>query len=435
MFETIQYLFLLESFLILSFIFVSIRFQNISIFEYSFLLVVHAYSVLCAISNLIRFDLNHHYSLKVISEDDYMSASIWWALSIFLFSVAYLAAKVRVSGRTTARSGGQLLQDEPFDQNEPIKPKLVAYLIVLFAALLIKIFNPFSNIEFGVQSATSVNDLHVGGLLIDGLITYIYTALALAILPISFIFGVPAFLIGTYFLLITGSKGMAAGYVIFAYLSFSKRANYVLVKTKKLPTVVGGLIALIASSVLLTMASRLRFSVDDISAIDALTASVGRFTQQDVTAVIYTFNTWREGFQVDYVLGNIMAFVPGFVNFVKPINPAYEINAVYGGSFTAASPSLFGALLIAFGSLMYWPALTLMAAAASWLDKKLINLQPYSISRDYGWLVLHLYLAIMEANFVIAVCLVTFVGFWHAIMSPSTKQRLPVLDARWPVQS
>jgi hypothetical protein len=412
-----------------------LRFRKISIYQYSFFLVIHAYNVLSSISNLIRFSLNHHYSLSVISEQDYIAASIWWAGSIFLFSVAYLGAKVRISDRAIPLSRDQRRNDGAVGQNEPIKPRLFTYLVVLVVVLLIKIFNPFASVEFGTQTAQSLGDLQVGGSLIDGLLTYVYTALALAILPLSPLFGLPAFLVGIYFLLSTGSKGMAAGYVIFAYLLFSKRRNNLLVKTKKRPAVIGGLIALVASATLLTLASRIRFGVADISVTDALTAAVGRFTQQDVAAVIYTLDDWRERFQVDYVMGNIMAFIPGFLNFAKPINPAYEINAVYGGSFTAASPSIFGALLIAFGSIMYWPVLTLIASAASWLDTKLIKLQPYSISRDYSWLVLHLYLAITEANFVIAVCLITFIGVWHAAMSPSAKKQSPRLVTRWPQQA
>lgn len=283
--------------------------------------------------------------------------------------------------------------------------------------LIAKLANPYSGVDFGTQTASTETELQVGGLLIDGILTYCYTAFALAFLTLSFSAGIPFFLIGVFFLIATGSKGMAAGYVVFAFFALRKRNSLPSQAVSKGRLVFYGAIATGLSLTALTLATRLRFGTDDVSVLSALMSSVGRFTQQDVAAVVFSLDLWLSGFRWEYISGTLYAFIPGFIFPDKPINPAYEINNVYGGGFTAASASIFGSLLIIFGYYLYWLALFGFAFLSAKIDKRITSIHRIPRTKEYSWIILQIYFNILEGNFVIVSYLMVIIFAWDTLLT------------------
>lgn len=421
MFQLIQISIIAHSLLIFIIMYFFARKRQFPIYNFGFCLVVLAYSALSGMSNIIRDSIGHYTSLRAISEEEYSSAAQWWILSITLYCGIYFLTRSE-----NFRSAGGDLQHSyirkyhGFDDFRNTSAVYVIFTLSIFI-LSLKFFNPYSKLDFGTITASSYNDLQVGGLLVDGILTYIYTALALAILPLSLWFGIPSVLLATYFLFATGSKGMAAGYIIFVYFAFQSRNNSNKIKITYLRKYLLMAGAILFASMLVVYSSRTRFGEDDISLISALSSSVGRFTQQDVSAVVYTFDEWRSAFQIEYVKGNLLAFLPGFLFPLKPINPAYEINNIYGGNFTAASPSIFGALFIIFNTYGYWIALPIFSYLSGKFDNRIHNNGYRMNNVGYAWLILQFYVAILEANFVIAAYLTVIAWHWSFLASKMSK--------------
>lgn len=417
MFDVMQYILFIQSIVFFIFLYWHAQKARVSVFYFGILLTVLLYNLLSSLSNLIRSSLGHHTALDVIGSQEYVVASIWWFCSITLFSVFYCIARApnlrnAIATNAAATNNGTAVQE----QRIKFVQKRI-YFTILMLLLIAKLANPYSGVDFGTQTASTETELQVGGLLIDGILTYTYTAFALAFLTLSFFAGIPFFLIGVFFLIATGSKGMAAGYVVFAFFALRKRNSLPSQAVSKGRLVFYGAIATGLSLTALTLATRLRFGTDDVSVLSALMSSVGRFTQQDVAAVVFSLDLWLSGFRWEYISGTLYAFIPGFIFPDKPINPAYEINNVYGGGFTAASASIFGSLLIIFGYYLYWLALFGFAFLSAKIDKRITSSHRIPRTKEYSWIILQIYFNILEGNFVIVSYLMVIIFAWDTLLT------------------
>jgi hypothetical protein len=151
-----------------------------------------------------------------------------------------------------------------------------------------------------------------------------------------------------------------------------------------------------------------------VSLLDGLGAALGRFTMQDVGAVIYANEAWREGFQRTYLSDNLLAFIPGMFFPGKPLNPSYEINALYYNGISvisSAAPSLFGALLIATGNWLYWPALAIVV----WLLGKSEQyfVRTAAPADDFSWLIVFSFALLLEGVYVAPVLFFAVAYSWR----------------------
>jgi len=261
----------------------------------------------------------------------------------------------------------------------------------------------------------------IGGLLVSAFIVNTLATVAVCLLRYKFPIGLLAISLVTWLYTHSGSKGMSAMYLLYlATVVWRHRYQIRLGVLSWL--LILGLLVFITIALPLGVKSRYGGSY---SFIEAAAIAVGRYTQQDVSAVLWSFSEWREAFAKSYVVDNLLSFFPGFLFAGKPMNPAYAINALYfggGGPISAASPSLFGAILIVTQEWLYWPVLLLTLIIIYKLDTFFCRHPQVRVLRfDYEWLYFYTLMVLFEATFVIAFGQLLIVFVWRQFLSRQSK--------------
>ena len=363
--------------------------------EAPFLPVVSGYIAASAMSNLIRYRTDDITALRGITEKEYSEATSWWLCSAALFLFVYLLI-VSLLGARPSRGADRVMN--------LLKGMRSRYIFVVIVLLVSYFLNPFRLRDYGVLTATTSADLQVGGLLISGFLTQLIAAVSLPIALARLWSGLPFLAISVAILLATGSKAIAAVYVVVcgfkAHTTERSSTRFSGLKRKIRSWFVLAILGACAGLLVVVSVSK-RFNSSDVSLKSAMSASVVRFTQQDVASMIYARSEWRSELSRRYVRDTLYSFVPGFIWPGKPHNPAYEINALWGQNFTAASPSLFGALFLACNGAWYWSLLMFSGLSLGLIDGVTLRAQGIELSSHLHWLSIFNTAMLFEANFVI----------------------------------
>jgi hypothetical protein len=390
-----------------------LRKRGTPISQVPFLIVLIGYVLASAISNALR-ELTYDWTaLRKIGALDYLVATVWWCASVCLTVVFYFAGSHSKFGRVK----------KPWAEHAaaPMVMKTLSlartpYIIVGFLVLGSIYLNPFRNTDFGVLTARSESDLVVGGLLTASLLAALFSGISIPLFLSNIWLGLGAVGISIVLFVGTGSKGMAPIFLLMTV--------WTLIRYRSLPTLRQSrylfrlLLPLFALSIPLVLlySVRNRFQTDSIDLTQAISAALGRFTQQDVAAVIQQSGTWREAFREEYLRGVILSFVPGFLWPGKPINPAYAINSLYSYGFTAASPSLFGSLLIGTSDWAYWLVLPVISYGIGIFDNYFAGTRSAEIRVHYEWYLIYSWCALFEGNWVIWVVQILTLLLWRWVL-------------------
>ena len=377
------------------------------------LMVCLGYAVACAGSNLMRALSLDRTAQWVIPEQEYLKGTVVWWLSLFSVTAGYLAIRPR-SGKApdSFRSAALAHRNRP----EQFYAALFVVGLTAFA------FNPYRKVDFGHLNPSSPEAILIGGLLVGGIFTMMLTAGALGLFIVQPVWGVLPVALTVGILTYSGSKAIGAVLVVYvAYLIWKMRTRRFAWKLANLllPLVI------YASGLALRQASTFRYGSSDIGFSRAVTTAVHRFTQQDVVAVLWGNPEWVSDFAGRYSYAQVASFVPGFLWSGKPRNPAYEINALYAwhGSVSAASPSMFGSLLIMCGRWCFLPAIALLGAILARLDRRISTFPHY---REVEWTYLYSVAMMFETVFVLALFgfALTWCCLW-ATQPANLRRRLP----------
>lgn len=354
-----------------------------------FLLLCLGYSVACAASNLMRAHSLDRTAQWVIAEEDYLRGTVVWWLSLISLTVGYLAIRMRHPKKVeTPRPAARASRNRPEQ----------FYAVLFVVGLTAFAFNPYRNVDFGHLNPSSPEAILIGGLLVSGVFTMMLTAGSLGLFIVQPVWGVLPVAATVGILTYSGSKGIGALLVIYiAYLIWKMRARRFAWRLANLllPLVI------YASGLALRQATMFRYGSSGLGLSGAVSMSLSRFTQQDVVAVLWANGDWMSDFSPRYSFAQVASFVPGFLWSDKPRNPAYEINALYArhGSVSAASPSVFGSLLIVFGPWWFLPAIALLGAILARLDRRISAFAHY---REIEWTYLYSIAMMFETVYVLA---------------------------------
>ena len=388
--------------------------KKISVRQFPFLNVLVLYFVLSALSNLLRSKLNHHNAENIIGLESYGYSLIWWLLSAFLFAIIYIRTVSKNLKFNKSVNNSLILSFSHENSLLFILKKL--YILISIILVILIFLNPFSGSDYGVLSAKDESDLKVGGLLIGGLLLILLTSIVIPLLLVSPLFSISGIIFCVVMMINSGSKGMAGAYIVYIIFYLIKYKHYSPVfKNNNLRKIFIG-VSLISIPFIITLANQLRFGDSSIGLLESLMSVVGRFTQQDVASVIFSKDEWRENFRFEYNLGMISSFIPGFIYPGKPLNPAYAINEIYGMGFTAASPSLFGSLLISTYFTFYWPLLVFLAFIIGKIEGIFTSSKKINCLPHFEWYLLYSWISLFEGNFVIWIFQLSVLFVWRKIL-------------------
>jgi len=387
------------------YVFLTVRRRQIGIIQAPYVWVVIGYGIVSPLSNLIRWSTNDFVSLNTIAASDYDQASLVWCASLIL-TVGVYVWRLESEKRVSTISNERLA----------IPNRANSYTIGLIALTVLYLLNPVRGNDFGTLEPRSMNDLSVGGLLVGAILFNVIATFAAILLRYSTWSGLLATSAVAWAYSQSGSKGIVAVYLLYMVVNILRQPRQGLWRHLAKPLA----LVVLLSIVIALPAAVERRSGETVSLAAALQAAGGRFTQQDVFSVLWAFPDWRQSFARTYVEGNLLGFVPGVLFPDKPFNPAYQItNLFFGGAgpISAASPSLFGALLIVFQDWLYWPILLLATSLICKMDWLLCRSQRGEKSRfDYEWLYISSLVALFETSFVVASyqLIITF-AWWYLL--------------------
>jgi hypothetical protein len=355
-----------------------------------FLMVVLGYSVLCAVSNLMRESALDRTALWVIPKDEYLRGTLMWWLSLFSATAAYLAVHARF--RNVSRTRRPSVRSSRC-------PAEYFYAALFLVGLTAFAFNPYRNVVYGHLNPSSPDVILIGGLLVGGIFTMMLTAGALGLFLLQPVWGAIPAAAAVGILTYSGSKGISALFVIYvAYVIWRMRHGRLVWKIASflLPLVIYG------SGLALREAVVFRYGGSEVPASAAVSMAISRFSQEEVFAVLWANPEWVSDFRPLYSLAQVTAFVPGFLWSGKPHNPAYEIDALYArnGPVSAASPSVFGSLLIMCGRWGLLPSVVLLGVILSFLDRRTAAFGNY---HEIEWTYVYSIAMIFETVYVLAV--------------------------------
>jgi hypothetical protein len=262
----------------------------------------------------------------------------------------------------------------------------------------------------------SLGEIAIGGLLVNAFIVNTLATVAVCLLRYKFLVGLLAISLVTWLYTTFGSKGMSAIYLLYLTTVFWRHRYQMRLGVLSWLFIFGSLVFF---AIALPLGVKSRYG-GSYSFIEAAAVAVGRYTQQDVSAVLWSFSEWRKAFAKSYFVDNLLSFIPGFLFAGKPINPAYAINALYfGGSgpISAASPSLFGAIIIVTQEWLYWPVLLIVLIIIYKLDEFFCRHPKVRVLRfDYEWLYFYTLTLLFEATFTLALGQLFIVFLWRRLL-------------------
>jgi len=388
-----------------------------------FVWVITGYGAFSAISNLIRWELFDHTALWVITEDLYLYATLWWCASLIVSVLAYLWMLNQLEKRVSTSVQCQAVVNgvHRASARVPLSHRVRFYIVAGIFLALLYLLNPFGKKDLGILAPKSIDSMAQGGLLIGSFIFNTLAAVAVCLLRYSPMVGLLAVSGVVWQYTGSGSKGLSVMYLLYLATFVWHQRRQKRWRIISLIVTVGLLASII---VVLPIAISARYG-GRYFFTEALPILLGRFTQQDAAAVLWASPTWRASFAPLYIKHTLLSFIPGFLFRGKPINPAYEINALYFGGvgiISAASPSLFGAILIVVKEWLYWPTLILIIFIICKLDAFFCRHPLVEDTRfDYGWLYFYTLVVLFEATFVMAFVQLAIVFVWRQFLSKQIK--------------
>ncbi len=379
-----------------------------------YLLICFGYYLACIASNVLRYLLDDRTALWVIDVQDYLHGTVAWFGCLVISTAGYLLLRKRPSLRiglvrtTTNRLTGSRLE--------------IFYAMLFLAGVIGYVENPFRGMDYGQLAPKSYESILTGGLMVAGVCTAIAASGAVPLFIMRPAVGLPC--IATMIVLLTysGSKAMGAVFSVYILsLIFTLRKQIRFRRWSWIGMTASAFIAFAS----LIASNAFRFQTSEVSTANAFAASLGRFTHQEVMAVLWANPDWRSISRADYIYAEVASFVPGFLWEGKPRNPALEINRLYvhNGSPAAASPFVFGSLMIATNSVGMFFATLLFAGAMAVLDSRLCGLSRYL---HLEWTYLYCLVMVFETVYLVGVILMAVLLVCAWVISLSEVPVIPI---------
>ena len=333
-----------------------------------FLVICFGYYAASVASNLMRYLSNDRTVLSVMGGEDYLAGTLAWYGCLVVATAAYLVVRKR-NNRNMQRFGAiaGVLRDSRLE---------LIYVAIFLSGLIGYFANPFRSTDFGHLAPTSYNSILMGGLMVAGVCLTVANAGAVPLLFVRPALGIPCLTAIILLFTFSGSKALGAVFTLYVAAILYKSSPQRGMRTLRLALVpmciYGAFLSLMA-------ATNYRFKNSDATSSGAGAAAIGRFTHQEVFAVVWANAEWRSDMRERYLLGQLTSIVPGFLWDGKPRNPALEINQLYvnRGSPGAASPFVFGSLLLCTGSFGVFFVIPIFAGGMALLDAHICDLRRY----------------------------------------------------------
>lgn len=398
------------------FVWVTIRRRQIAVDEVPFVWMVIAYAMASPLANLIHWSNGEYKAAgNVITYSDYDQATVWWCASLIVTVGAYLQW-LRSEKRVRAAP----------ESKTSTPNRSGAYIKALIVVAVLYMLNPFRGTDFGILNAQRLSDMRMGGLMVSGMIFIVFATLAVSLLRYAPLVGLLAILVATWVYVQGGSKGMGALYMLFAAAWVWRQRHERPWNRLAKPAVVG---FLLLAAVALPAGVGVRGG-GTVSLADSFKPAVGRFTFQEVASVVWSFPDWRISFAPAYVQNVLLGSIPGFLFPGKPLNPSYQITALYYGGVevaSSASPAFFGVILMVVQDWLYWPALMLVTFLVFKMDKFFFrSVRAGQVRFDGEWLYFTGLMALFEVNYVTFSYQIILAFTWHYLLN--RKRKTPKLS-------
>jgi hypothetical protein len=391
-----------------------------SILDYPFGLCILGYGILCSSSSLYRAESGVLLSIDRIEPRQFVLAIIWLLSAQSALLLAYI-----LGVRTKRRFELRLHDICETDRKAIYKVCFIVGLILL----IINVINPFASKDYGMLTAVNKSGLETGGAMFGMFVFHPLAALVPAIYLFNKICGA-AF--GIYIIvsfILSGSKGNAAAYLFIALMQIN------ILQRKRLQKQVKNLLGSIfkrgwmllayssIAAVLITLSVSARYGDNKLNFKESIGGTLIRFNHHDLAEILYSETAWRENARFEYISNIFQSFVPGIFWKDKPLNFAYEINSLTGSNFTAASPSIYGSVLLIADNTLFFPCIFILGLVLGYSDRVLRTLLKINISEGIAWILVYTSCMIMEANWVLFICFYTCIYGVRALVSITLRSK------------